>query len=134
MNKYLGQGDIVFSATLDYFLTWTNALHLNTFGAREFFFILWAFLLNFVTVVALLWVATRITKKPIFGQLTVPYYPLKPMILVSLAISLVFGLLTYVTGEKEMTPQRIATYVVGLILGTGVTTWAFYQLTKKKKS
>lgn len=56
------------------------------------------------------------------------------MILVSLAISLVFGLLTYVTGEKEMTPQRIATYVVGLILGTGVTTWAFYQLTKKKKS
>lgn len=48
MNKYLGQGDIVFSATLAYFLTWTNALHLNTFGAREFFFILWAFLLNFV--------------------------------------------------------------------------------------
>lgn len=133
MKNYLGHGDIVFSIILAYFLTWGNALNLNTFGWREFLVILWAALVNFTTIVALLWIVSRFTKKALFGNKRAYYYPTRIMLRISLAVVAVFGILNYLTGEHEMTTQRIVTYAIGYVLGVAVFMVCFYFLIIKKK-
>ena len=132
MKNYFGQDDFVFSFTLTFFLTWTNALCLNAFGFHEILLLLWAAILNFLISNVVLWTATRIFKRPIFSPSTIRYYPLRPLILISLGLTTLFGILNYIYGDKTLTVQRIITYIIGLILGTGTTSWTFYRIIKKK--
>lgn len=132
LKNYLGHGDIVFSIILAYFLTWGNAINLNSFGLREALFLIWAAVLNFVTVTALLWIVTRFTKKPIFGQKRAYYYPTRIMFFISLAVVAVFGLLNYLSGSHVFTTQRILTYIIGYVLGVIIFMTCFYFLIIKK--
>ncbi|MBQ8098450.1 MAG: hypothetical protein IJ244_02905 [Bacteroidaceae bacterium] len=133
MKKYMGRGELIFAAALAYFLTWTNALNLETFGLRELGFLIWALAFNYVIVIALLWVATRFTKKPIFGQVKAYYYPFRQMLIASLIIVAVFALINYISGPHLLTTQRIVTYIVGYILGVAAIMTTFYLLTKRKE-
>src|SRR5574344_1918053 len=111
MKNYLGHGDIIFSILLAYFLTWSNALRLNTFGMHEVLFLLWNIVFNFVVIVALLWIVSRFTKKPLFGQKRAYYYPTRILLRISLVVVTCFALFNYLTGVLELPPQRRPTYI-----------------------
>ena len=133
MKNYLGHGDIIFSILLAYFLTWSNALRLNTFGMHEVLFLLWNIVFNFVVIVALLWIVSRFTKKPLFGQKRAYYYPTRIMLRISLVVVAVLALFNYLTGDHQLTTQRILTYIIGYLLGNAVFMVSFYFLIIKKK-
>jgi hypothetical protein len=131
--KYFGKGETIFSATLAYFFTWYNALQLTSFGWREVGLLVWAFALNMIIVGVLLYVATRLTKRPIFAQAKAFFFPMKIMLPVALILSALYAAICYIVDPMPMTALHIWVYAVGYVLAVADILLTFYLLTKKNK-
>lgn len=131
--KYFGKGETIFSAALAYFFTWYNALQLTTFGWREVGLLIWAYALNMIIAGALLYVATRLTKRPIFAQSKAFFFPMKTMLPVALIMSALYAVMCYIGDSMPMTTLHICVYAVGYVLAVTDILLTFYLLTRKNK-
>jgi hypothetical protein len=132
MKNYVGRGEVIFSIALAYFFTWYNALNLTSWGWREGLALVWAALLNFVVVFALLWVCTLLTKHPIFGRKKAFYFPYKSILVVSLIVSLLFGLIYYISDHQPLKGFHLLIYIIGYVLGVVAMMLCIYFLTRKE--
>lgn len=129
--KYFGKGEAIFSAALAYFFTWYNALQLYSFGWRELGLLVWAYALNVIIACALLYIVTRITKRPLFAQAKAFFFPIKIMFPVALIMSALYAAMCYIGDSMPMTPLHFRIYIIGYILAVADILITFYLLTKK---
>lgn len=131
MKQYISKGDVLFCSVFAGLFTWGNALTLTTFGWFQVLFIIWNYLLNFVVLTAVLWLITRLLKRPIFGICKAYYFPLTTMIIISMLATAVFGVVTYIADDRPMTQLHLTIYIVGYIINTCLLLAYFYFSTKK---
>lgn len=110
------KGNTYFALLMSYFLTWGNALSLDTISLRWGIRLVFFYLMYVIMLSVLFWGISYFTGKPMFGTWRSTFYSVKRAIPTSLFIVFLFGVLNY-WGGCEITPLHIIIYVVGGVIG-----------------
>ena len=124
--------ELYFCVTLALLLCWGNALSFSCFGLTEVLALFCTFVFTTLLLCVLLWVATLITKRPIFGKHHIYYFPRGTMLIISAVGAALFGGIYRLSDHMPMTALHLRVYLIGYVLAVGVLMGYFFLISHKR--